>query len=129
MLPERKRAALFVLLIFLCGGLSGAVGVNLWERLNVSAQSSTRNAASSGPKHPVEWFTERLQLTSEQEEKLRQILDATHYAYKLHEQEIESIRNQGNTRIREILNDEQKVKFDHILARAEQKRRERRSRR
>lgn len=128
MLPERKRAALFVVLIFLCGAVGGAVGVNLWQRMSVSAQPSQsvpspQSGSPSHTRHAVESFTKRLNLTPEQTQQLTQILDETRSAYRRHELEIESIRRQGNNRIRDILNAEQKARFDQMLTRAEEKRR------
>jgi len=139
MLPERKRATLFLVLIFLCGLVGGAVSVNVWQRLNVAAQSTSLPPAqstapsvaqpaqppgtpSAGTRRAVESFTKRLELTPEQAEQLTQILMETRSAYRQHEHEIASIRKQGNTRIREILTDTQKVEFDQMLARAEEKR-------
>jgi uncharacterized membrane protein len=138
MLPERKRATLFLVLIFLCGLLSGAVSVNVWQRLNVAAQSAPLSAAqpaapaldqpsspgtpSRGTLRAVESFTKQLALSPEQAEQLTQILMETRNSYRQHEREIASIRQHGNGRIREILTDSQKVKFDDMLARAEAKR-------
>jgi hypothetical protein len=70
----------------------------------------------------VESFTKRLNLKPDQAEQLTQILMETRNAYRQHEREIASIRQQGNTRIREILSDTQKVEFDQMVARAEEKR-------
>ena len=138
MLPERKRASLFLVLIFLCGLVGGAVSVNVWQRLNVAAQStplSPSQAATPSADQPpapdtpsrgtlraVERFTERLHLTPEQAEQLTQILMETRNSYRQHEREIASIRQQGNARIREILNDQQKAEFDEMRARAAEKR-------
>ena len=138
MLPERKKATLFLALIFLCGLVGGAVSANVWQRLNVAAQSARPSPQQStapsldqppapgtpsrGTLRAVESFTKRLNLKPDQAEQLTQILMETRNAYRQHEREIASIREQGNTRIREILTDQQKVEFDQMLARAEEKR-------
>ena len=122
MLAERKRAALFVVLIFLCGALSGAVGVNLWRRMSVSADSAASTPPSQNPRSAVESFTKRLNLTPAQAQQLTQILDETRSAYRRHELEIESVRRMGNNRIRDILNNEQKAKFDEMIAKRDAKR-------
>lgn len=130
MLPERKRATLFLVLIFLCGAAAGALGVNLWQKLNLSAQSTplapaqstaqpTAQPASPGTPsrrtlRAVESFTKHLNLTPEQKGQLTQILVETRNAYRQHEREIASIRQQGNARIREILTDAQKIEFDEM---------------
>ncbi|MNC97593.1 hypothetical protein D3C83_152950 [compost metagenome] len=56
-------------------------------------------------------------------QKLTTILDETRSEYREHELQIESIRQHGNARIREILNDPQKVQFDELLARRAEKER------
>jgi NADH dehydrogenase/NADH:ubiquinone oxidoreductase subunit G len=138
MLPERKKATLFLVLIFLCGLVGGAVSVNVWQKLNVAAQTVPLSAQQStvppldqppapgtpsrGTLRAVESFTKRLNLKPDQAEQLTQILMETRNAYRQHEREIASIRQQGNTRIREILSDTQKVEFDQMVARAEEKR-------
>ena len=133
MLPERRKATVFLVLIFLCGLVGGAVGVNVWQRLNVAAQSiplapsQSTTPAADQPHNPgtpsrstlraVESFTKKLELTPDQAEQLTQILMETRNAYRQHEHEIASIRQQGNTRIREILTDTQKVEFDQMRKR------------
>ena len=111
----RSRATLYIILIFFCGVLSGAVGTRWAQRLNVSADSPTPQPGQVR-RHAVAWFTQQLNLTPDQAEKLNKIVEETRAAYKEHELEIESLRQDGNARIRAILTDEQKPKFDHLLA-------------
>jgi Spy/CpxP family protein refolding chaperone len=63
----------------------------------------------------VEWFTEQLHLSSAQAQQLSQILEETRSEYHQQELQIESIRQESNTRIRGILTDEQKTLFDELL--------------
>ena len=130
MLAVRKRATLFLVLIFFCGLLSGAVGANLWRRMSVSADAvpaapAARDRAPSTPptrKRAVDWFTEQLHLSPEQAQQLSQILEETRGEYHQQELQIESIRQESNTRIRGILTDEQKTRFDNLLkARSERR--------
>src|SRR3990167_628893 len=119
MRPNR-RAILYLALIFLCGFLTGAVATNVWVSLDpwgeqVRADSSSTSAPRS-TQRTVEWFTQQLNLSPDQAKQLHQILDETRLAYRQHELEIKSMRRQGNARIRDILNEEQKAKFDQILA-------------
>ena len=123
MLGVRSRATLYVILIFLCGVLSGAVATRWAQRWNVSADSPTPQAGQVR-RHAVDWFTQQLTLTPEQSEKLSKIVEETRAAYKEHELEIESLRQDGNARIRAILTDEQKPKFDLLLAKRAAKEKE-----
>ncbi len=123
MLAVSKRARLFLVLIFLCGLLSGAVGANLWRRMSVSADAglaarSGRDPAPNTPpnhKRAVEWFTGQLHLSPEQAQQLSQILEETRGEFHQQELQIDSIRQESNTRIRGILTDEQKTRFDELL--------------
>ena len=116
MLGVRSRATLYLILIFCCGALSGAVGMRWAQRMNVSADSTGASQPGQVRRHAVAWFTQQLNLTPEQAEQLNKIVEETRSAYKEHELEIESLRQDGNARIRAILTEEQKPKFDHLLA-------------
>ena len=118
MLGMRSRATLYLALIFLCGVGSGVVGTRLLNRTSVSADTQTSgHSGSNKVKGAVRSFTKHLDLTPAQVQKLTVILEETRTEYKEHELQIESIRQHGNVRIREILDPEQKVKFDELLAR------------
>ena len=125
MAPERRRATLYILLIFICGALAGAVATNLWMNWGPRGVSARADQPWSA-QHIVERFTRDLSLTPDQAKQLNQILDETHKTYREHEAAIEAIRQQGRARIRGILNDEQKVKYEQILASIEQRRKRRR---
>ena len=116
MLGVRSRASLYLVLIFLCGVLSGVVGTSWIQRMSVSADSSATARPQQSRKGAVVWFTEELKLNPEQATQLTRILEETRSAYNEHELEIESIKQHGRARIREILTDEQKPKFDQLLA-------------
>jgi Spy/CpxP family protein refolding chaperone len=125
----RGRATLYLALIFLCGVGSGVVGTRLINRAKVSADTpapaaapaATSSSSASRGRGAVRSFTRHLDLTPEQVQKLTAILDETRTEYKEHELQIESIRQHGNARIREILDPEQKLKFDALLARRAEK--------
>jgi Spy/CpxP family protein refolding chaperone len=126
MLGMRSKATLYLALIFLCGVGSGVVGTRMLNRASVSADTqappstptaSTTNTPSHKVRGAVRSFTRHLDLTNEQALKLTMILEETRAEYKEHELQIESIRQHGNARIREILDPQQKIKFDELLAR------------
>ena len=132
MTNERKQASVFVILVFVCGALSGALAVNHWDRMSVSADSA---AVSSGTKIPsttrkraVKWFAEELVLGPEQVEQLGRILEETRASYKEHEREIDEVRHEAHNRIRHILSDPQREKFNHLLSQRKQQREQRAAR-
>ena len=119
--PDRKRASLYVALIFLCGTLTGAVAGNIWHNWGPWSTSAQADQPYS-TQHTVERFTRELSLTPQQANELIQILDETHANYRQLEDQQEIIRQEGRTRIREILTNEQKPKYEQMLARIEAKR-------
>ncbi|MBI2815915.1 MAG: Spy/CpxP family protein refolding chaperone [Acidobacteria bacterium] len=122
---DRKRATLYVALIFLCGALTGFAATNLWK--NWWPGSTSANAGKSrSVQHRVEKFTRELDLTPEQARQLNDILDETHANYRRLEREQEGIRQQGRARIRSMLTEEQKPKYEQLLARQEANRRRQR---
>ena len=128
MLGVRSRAALYLVLIFLCGAVSGSLGTRWMQQIDASADSSATARASQGRKGAVRWFTEGLDLNPQQLEQLTKILEETRAAYKDHEMEIESIKQHARVRIREILTDRQKMVFDQLLADRARKEREKEER-
>ncbi len=119
--PERKRATIYIVLIFLCGGLTGVVATNAWIHWwpwSISARADSPHSTQ----HTVDKFTRELSLTPEQAKLLNNILDETHTKYRQLETEQEEIRMEGRTRIREMLTPEQRPKYEQLLAQIEAKR-------
>ena len=124
MFSQRKRAALFLVLVFLCGLLAGAVATNLWvDREPGTVRFRMDSPSSSRRQRAVERFARRLNLTPEQATQLNQILDEVRDAYQEQELVIERLRQEAPARIREILDDEQKAEFDEMLSRGDRRRR------
>jgi hypothetical protein len=121
--PDRKRAAFYVVLIFLCGALTGTVVGNVWHNWGPWGASAQADQPYSA-QHTVERFTRELSLSPEQAKQLNQILDETHTTYRELESQQEVIRLQGRARIREILTGEQKPKYEQMLARIEARRKQ-----
>jgi Spy/CpxP family protein refolding chaperone len=120
--PERKRAKLYVALIFFCGAFAGVAGTNAWVNWWPRSASASADTPYS-TQHRVERFTRELSLTPDQAKQLNQILDETHSKYRQLEDEQEQIRQQGRSRIRTILTEEQKPKYEQLLANIEATRR------
>ena len=122
MQPERKKATLFVVLIFLCGALTGAVTTNLWVKAQTSVRAARADSPSATRVRSVEWFTQQLNLSPDQARQLTQILDETRTTFREKEGEIESIREQARNRIRAILDEVQRAKYEELRARQDRKR-------
>jgi len=126
MKPERKRATLLIVVIFLCGVVTGALAGHLVDELDWDFGRARADTPRSSVARTVERFRRDLNLTPEQTRQLNEILDQTHASYREHEAAMEAIRLQGRDRIRAILTPEQKATFEEIIARRDSKRRRRR---
>ena len=116
MLGVKSRATLYLVLIFLCGALSGSLGTRWMQRVDVSADTLASSRPAQNRNGAVKWFTKGLDLGPQQLEQLSKILEETRGQYRVHELEIESIKQHARARIREILTEPQKAKFDQLLA-------------
>jgi len=116
--PEKTRATLYIVLIFLCGALAGVAGTNLWVHGWLWGSSASADAPSypTSTQNRVERFTRELSLNPDQAKQLNQILDETHSTFLQIETQSEVVRKKGRDRIREILTPEQKTKYEQLLA-------------
>ena len=122
---EKSRAPLYILLIFLCGLVSGALGMKLWsgkDRQTQVAQADSTPAISR-TQRLVERFTRELELTPKQVQQLTMILDELRQEYRDAE---DGTRATGRNRIRQILTAEQRAKYEEIITDADERRRARR---
>lgn len=122
---EMSRAPLYILLIFLCGLVSGALATNLWTswmrgREVAQADSTPR---PSRTQRIVERFTRDISLTPDQAQQLAVILDEVRQQYR---DDDDATRAEGRNRVRQILTDSQRVKYEEIIAGADERRRVRR---
>jgi hypothetical protein len=100
--PAEKIAIVSFILVFLCGALLGAVVMSFGGHTRLHAPP-TAGFVMSVP----EW-KERLDLTDQQTEQLRSVLDDFSHYY-------DNVLADGNSRIMQILNDDQKKKFEKML--------------
>lgn len=117
-----RRAIFYLVAIFVLGVVLGALGAHLFERHWGRLPWGQRRA------RVVERFTRELRLSPEQRDQLVRILDETGQRYqKLNEQvrpQYDEIRQSARQRIRAILNDEQRARFEEIVRKMDQGRRE-----
>ena len=122
---EQSRAPLYILLIFLCGLVAGALGMKLWggkgRQTRVAQADTTRPVSRT--QRLLERFTRELTLTPEQVHHLTLILDELRLQYRDAEDET---RAEGRNRIRQILTAGQRTKYEEIITDADERRRVRR---
>lgn len=113
----RTKARLIVLAVFLMGFAAGILSMSLYQR-----------ATGSGPHyedrkppqdHLLEKMSKRLNLSPEQKEQIRAILEETFQKYseirKDMEPRINAVRQQSRDRIRALLSKEQLPEFEKMV--------------
>jgi Spy/CpxP family protein refolding chaperone len=121
----RRKAALWVGVVFLLGAALGGVLGYLFAHRPVSAA----NPPLSEPErraHRVEELTKELSLTPQQAQQLDGILLRRHTEAKaIHDQtdaQIDSLRQRGRAEVRAILTPDQLPKFEEFLKRVDEER-------
>jgi hypothetical protein len=102
--PAERIAIISFVLVFLCGALLGAVVMSF------SGHAGLHGAppAAAGLSMSVPELKQRLDLSDQQTDQLKSILDDFSHYY-------DNVLADGNSRIRQILNEEQGRKFDQMI--------------
>lgn len=104
--PAEKIAIVSFVLVFLCGAVLGAVVMSFSGHVNLHGTPPL----AAGPSTPIsirEW-QEELNLTDQQTTQLKSILDDVFRYY-------DNVLADGNSRIMQILNPEQRRKYEQML--------------
>jgi hypothetical protein len=116
--PATRKAAIWVIVVFLLGVAGGAMLGYGYAHHSVAAAGRPLPEAERRAKRVAE-LTGKLSLTSDQAKQLDAILLGWHGEMKaIHEQseaQIERLRQKGRDQIRAILTTEQKPKFEEFL--------------
>jgi Spy/CpxP family protein refolding chaperone len=126
MAQPKIKIVLLLVLIFLLGTATGALGYRLLEQRGFF---SPRNRAVSRDRTGgvVDRFTRELGLTPEQGQQLSAILKDNEKKFAELRRSInpqaEAIRQEGRNQIRAILTEEQKPKFEEMLRKTDEERR------
>jgi len=123
--PARRKAALWVAIVFLLGAaLGGMIGYGYAHRSVAAANTPLPEPVRRA--HRVEQMTQELGLTSDQAKQLDAILMQWHAEAKMvHQQsdaQIEQLRQKGRNQIRATLTPEQKPKFEEFLTKLDAER-------
>ena len=101
--PAERIAIVSFVLVFLCGLVLGVV-IMSFSHVRLHGASP----AADGMSMSVPEWKERLDLTDQQTEQLQSILDDFAHYY-------DNVLADGNSRIMQILNDDQRRKFQRML--------------
>ncbi len=121
----RSEAAILVLVVFLLGALFGGTanhlwGERVWGKQQPPAPMTTQQIVSN--------MTAQLSLTPQQAQQFTAIVDDTHNQihadYDAADAQRDQIRKAGRDRVRAILTPEQLPKFEEIMRKLDEQRRQ-----
>ena len=102
--PAERMAILSLVLVFLCGAVMGAVVMSFSGHARLHGTPPVATGLSMSV---TEW-KDQLNLSDQQTEQLKSILDDFSHYY-------DNVLADGNSRIMQILNPEQKTRFERML--------------
>ncbi len=114
---SKTSATLMLVLIFSLGVVAGAISDHLYQTRMRSVDG--RPPGRLGPHDIVEDMAKDLKLSPDQKEKLRGIVLQSRERYRAlsvqFRPQYDAIRNETNQQIRQILTDDQKVRFEALV--------------
>ena len=114
---SKTSASILLIGVFVLGGITGAVSYSLY-RSRVEASGPRPGSRWSSP-DIVRKFAQDLDLRAEQQERLKIIIDQSRERFGALRQQFrpqyEAIRRETNDKIRQILREDQKAKFEKII--------------
>lgn len=125
---SNRKAVLLVLLVFALGIGLGSVGTYM---VTTRVHAARPLQATHDPANTMAMFTRNLNLNPDQQKQIQAILTETRARYaEIHSQadpEYEKARHEGREKIRHVLTDEQRPKFEDLLRRMDEERLRRQS--
>ncbi|HYL39249.1 MAG TPA: hypothetical protein VEV17_25240 [Bryobacteraceae bacterium] len=111
---QNPRILALLLLVFLCGALAGAITMQsgLHEKLHRSSSSAYWRDGKN--EFSYEKLQKELNLTPDQSERLKTILDDFVKYHADLEAQIEDVRATGRNRIKQMLTPEQRQRFEEL---------------
>jgi len=112
---QNTRIVTTLLLVFLAGATAGAVSMKL------GFHNWLHRSGPAGPREPardavVQRFRTELQLSSAQTDQIAVVLEDYRKYYQTVQDQLEDIRATGKGQIMRILDPEQRVKFEKMMA-------------
>ncbi len=111
---SNPRVLLTFSLIFLCGALVGAIAITFTQSQTFVASSPQELSREL----TLSRLTTELDLTPDQQERLRVVLDDYFQYYHALQDQLDEVKASGREKITELLTDKQKSKFEKMLKQA-----------
>jgi Spy/CpxP family protein refolding chaperone len=112
---QNPRILSTLFLVFLAGAASGALSMRLG--LHEKLHRTVAAAASREPSRDavLQRFRQELDLTGDQSQKIALVLDDYRMYYQSLQDQFDDLRSTGRTRILQILNPDQRDKFEKMM--------------
>jgi len=124
-----RKAVGLLILVFALGIAIGAVGHALTDRTVIASRGGGRSGQGPGSGQLVNRLTKDLDLSSNQQQQLRVILTDMQTRYDAIRQQtgpmFDQARDEGRTKMRQILTPEQLPKLEDFFNRVDEERRKR----
>lgn len=111
---SNPRVLLTFSLIFLCSALVGAIAITFTQSQTFVASSPQELSREM----TLSRLTTELDLTPDQQERLRVVLDDYFQYYHALQDQLDEVKASGREKITELLTDQQKLKFEKMLKEA-----------
>jgi Spy/CpxP family protein refolding chaperone len=109
---QNTRVLTTLLFIFLAGASAGALSMRLFHaKLHPSAA-----AREPGRDAVLQHFKAELDLTGSQTDKIGRVLEDYRQYYQSLQDQLDDLRATGKSRIMQILNEQQRAKFEKMMA-------------
>jgi hypothetical protein len=111
---QNPRILSTLLLVFLFGAASGALSMRsgLHEKLHRTVSAASREPSRDAV---LQKFRSELDLSGDQSQKIALVLDDYRLYYQSLQDQFDDLRSTGRTRILQILNPEQRDKFEKMM--------------
>jgi len=107
-----------LVVVFLAGAAVGALGMQLGlhDKLHRTAAAASKPVPLAAKDAVLQRFKTELNLTPAQTQQISSILDDYRHYYQSLQDQLDDVRALGKTRIVQILDDEQRQKFDKMMS-------------
>ncbi len=107
-----------LVVVFLAGAAVGALGMQLGlhDKLHRTAAAASKPVPLAAKDAVLQRFKTELNLTPAQTQQISSILDDYRHYYQSLQDQLDDVRAMGKTRIVQILDDEQRQKFDKMMS-------------
>jgi hypothetical protein len=133
---SQRKARLIVAAVFVIGFAAGALSLNLYQHLTSSKKPDPPRGRSE---YILEKMKEEVGLTSDQQDRIKKILDETGEKYieirkdidpvmKPFEPRFDAVRQESRARIRALLSEDQLPKFEEMVRKQDETREKERER-